>query len=159
MKLLNPTSAVFPLFGLKTLIQLKYFIYYRKRFSELCFFKFKILIQILYLKNPKFLSVFINYFSKLHFYQQIFKRSTKTVVSSCFQFSFQLGSHNMRRTNLRYFQIPFCQTITYCRYSMIINATYFWNNFVWTIQDSKKNIPPLLWLLSEKVMKNISFNV
>ena len=88
-------------------------------------------------------------FQNCIFISKFLKRSTKTVVSSQFQFSFQLHCHNMRRTNLRYFQVPFCQTKTYCRYSMIINATYVWNNFVWAIQDFKKYIPPLLRLLLE----------
>ena len=60
MLYLSPIYAMLHLFGHKRLIQLKGFTYYRKHPSEQCSFKAEILIQVLHLTCPKFLSPLIS---------------------------------------------------------------------------------------------------
>ena len=71
MQLLNPIDAIPFLFGLKVLIWLK-----TSSITEKSKFKVKIIIQVLYLKNPKFLSPLIRLLLKTAFLLANFERST-----------------------------------------------------------------------------------
>ena len=125
---MSPIYAMLLLFGCKTLILLKCFIYYKKT-SLRMFFQTKNSHTGSLFKGSKILK----YFNKTALENCIFiskylKGILPFVFNSWLKFSLESNSHDTRWLHLGYLKIPSYCNKTYGRYSVFVNAIYAWNH-------------------------------
>ena len=128
MQYVSPIYAKHRLLWTKTLIQLKGFIYYRKKIVRLMLFQSRDSHTGPLFKDSEILKSFDKTaFENCIFISKSLKGLLPPDVISWFRFSFVWHSHDTRWSNPGSLKIPSYHIKTYGRYSML-NTIYVWNH-------------------------------
>ena len=107
MLYLSPIYVMLHLLCQKTLIYLKGFTYYRKRFLRIMFFQNRNCHAVPIVKVSKILKSFDKTtLENCIFISKSLKRSLPCIFNNWFKFSFESHSHNTRWPNLGYLKYP-----------------------------------------------------